>query len=241
MASNDKTPKKGTKSKKTKDQGKKVLILLSGGPDSATLAKMAEQELKETGGTLSALFLKTGHPKDKKELEAANRVANIVGARLEVVDISDAIRALGGKLPTIHSEASIMRFGNSIVMSLAMAYAFEAGHDELMIGLHKDDALESLEYTRPYMDRIQDLADYAYEDSPKIKTPFLDIDKVGVFTLGKKIGVDYSVTWSCIRGEEKHCGTCGACRARRRAFNLVGIEDKTDYAVEPVALDSVAG
>lgn len=236
-----KKPSKGSKSKKSKDQGKKVLILLSGGPDSATLAKLAENELKETGGTLSAIFLKTGHPKDKQELEAANRVANQVGARLEVIDISDTIAALGGKVPTIHSEASIMRFGNSLVMSVAMAYAFEAGHDEVLIALHKDDAEESLEYTQGYMDIIQSLADYAYDNAPTIRVPFLDKNKVEVFQLGKRLNVDYTVTWSCIRGEKMHCGTCGACRARRRAFNLVGITDQTEYEVEPLALDSVAG
>ena len=217
----------------------KVLILISGGPDSATLAKLAEKEFKETGAKLSGLYLKTGHPKDDQEIEAANRVARSIGARLEVVDISAAIRALGGKVPTIHSETAIMKFGNALVMSIAVAYSFEAGFNRVMIGLHRDDAEESREYTRPYMDRIQELAAFAYDDSPVIDTPFLDKDKVGVFLVGKALGVDYSVTWSCIQGEETHCGTCGACRARRRAFVLAGMDDPTEYVTEPVATESV--
>jgi len=218
-----------------------VLLLVSGGPDSATLAKLAEKEYKEKGTTLNAIYLKTGHPSDDAEIEAANRVAEQLGARLEIIDVSDTVKALGNMKLMIHSEASIMKFGNAIVMSIAMAYCFQANYDAILVGLHKDDADENLEYTRPYMDQIESLASFAYPKSPKILTPFLDMTKVEVFKLGKQLGVDYSITWSCIRGEVQHCGICGACRARNRAFTLAGIEDPTAYESKPVALESVIG
>lgn len=219
---------------------KKVLLLISGGPDSATLAKLAEQELKQTGGQLNALYLRTGHPQDDAEIEAANRVASLYGARLEIIDISDTVKALGFDRPMIHSEASIMRFGNAYVLSISMALAFKSSIDEIWVGLHADDARESREYTRNYIDKLEEMAALAYSSYPRIKTPFLNMTKADVFKLGKDIGVDYSVTWSCIRGITVHCGNCGACRSRRRAFNLASITDQTIYEVEPMALDSVA-
>lgn len=218
----------------------KALVLLSGGPDSATLIGHAQKKYASSGASLTSLYLRTGHGKDDRELEAASAVSSSVGARLDVVDLAPVVKALGGKLPTIHSEASIMRFGNALVLSVAVAYAFEAGHEVVMIGLHKDDAAESKEYTREYIDRVQALAAFAYPKiAPAIETPFLEMNKVEVFRLGKTIGVDYSLTWSCIRGEELHCGVCGACRARRRAFNLNGMNDPTRYEVEPAGLGSV--
>lgn len=177
---------------------------------------------------------------DDRELEAANRVAHNVGARLEVIDISDTIKALGGKGPLIHSEASILKFGNCYVLSIAIAYALESGYTSIAVALHGDDAAESLEYTRAYMDRIEALAQFAYPKlAPKILTPFLTMNKIEVFQLGKKLGLDFSLTWSCIRGEKIHCGLCGACRARRRAFNMAGITDPTIYENQPQALESV--
>jgi 7-cyano-7-deazaguanine synthase len=62
--------------------------------------------------------------------------------------------------------------------------------------------------------------------------------KPDVFKKGKELGVDYASTWSCIRGSSKHCGECGACRSRRRAFLMAGLSDPTDYAREPLALET---
>lgn len=222
------------------DNNRKVLLLVSGGPDSATLAKLAEQELKTTGGHIAAIYLKTGHPQDEAEIEAANRVASLYNIQLEIIDITSTVRALGADRPMIHSEASIMRFGNAYVLSITMAYAFKAGYDEIWIGLHADDAKESREYTRPYIDHLEEMAQFAYGHGPSIKTPFLQMSKIDVFKLGKELGVDYGMTWSCIRGEKNHCGVCGACRSRRRAFNHAGIVDPTTYDIEPFATDSVA-
>ena len=46
---------------------------------------------------------------------------------------------------------------------------------------------------------------------------------------GKALGIDYSQTWSCYKGGEKHCGKCGTCVERREAFAEAAIEDKTEY------------
>jgi 7-cyano-7-deazaguanine synthase len=46
---------------------------------------------------------------------------------------------------------------------------------------------------------------------------------------GKVLGIDYSETWSCYRGGDKHCGKCGTCVERREALAEAGIPDPTDY------------
>ena len=52
-------------------------------------------------------------------------------------------------------------------------------------------------------------------------------------TIGKliaqKLGIDYSHTYSCYCGYEKHCGECGTCRERKQAFEEAGMEDPTEY------------
>ncbi|MBR5106458.1 MAG: 7-cyano-7-deazaguanine synthase, partial [Bacteroidales bacterium] len=43
---------------------------------------------------------------------------------------------------------------------------------------------------------------------------------------GQALGIDYSLTYSCYKGGEKHCGRCGTCTERKEA--LEGF-DPTEY------------
>ena len=58
---------------------------------------------------------------------------------------------------------------------------------------------------------------------------FTDITKADIARLGARLGVDYSKTYSCYKGGEKHCGKCGTCVERREAFSEAGIDDPTIY------------
>ena len=53
--------------------------------------------------------------------------------------------------------------------------------------------------------------------------------KADIVRLGADLGVDFSLTWSCYKGGEKHCGKCGTCMERREAFELAGVPDPTEY------------
>ena len=61
--------------------------------------------------------------------------------------------------------------------------------------------------------------------------PFIAIDKTGIARLGHELGVDFSHTWSCYKGGDVHCGTCGTCVERREAFANAGLTDPTPYLV----------
>ena len=211
------------------------LLLLSGGPDSATLASFSKPE---GDGRLRAVYLRCGHPTDKMEIQSADRIAAEVGAQLEIIDLTSLVAALGGQRILIHSEASIMPFGNAIVLSLAVTYALRVRAKNILIALHGDDASESQEYTRRFIDAIESLARSVHGDL-NILTPFLQMQKSEVFRLGHALGVDYARTWSCVRAGEFHCGYCGACRARARAFAQIGVPDPTVYEQPVMALESV--
>jgi 7-cyano-7-deazaguanine synthase len=59
--------------------------------------------------------------------------------------------------------------------------------------------------------------------------PYTDISKADIVRRGAALGIDYGATYSCYRGGERHCGTCGTCTERRDAFRLAGIPDPTQY------------
>ena len=62
-----------------------------------------------------------------------------------------------------------------------------------------------------------------------IGAPFTHITKGESARIGKELGVDYSLTYSCYKGGEKHCGVCGTCVERREAMAEAGIDDPTIY------------
>jgi len=59
------------------------------------------------------------------------------------------------------------------------------------------------------------------------------MDKTAIARRGAELGIDFSETWSCYKGGEIHCGTCGTCVERREAFISAGLPDPTRYGQTP--------
>ena len=66
-------------------------------------------------------------------------------------------------------------------------------------------------------------------DGITVKAPYTLLSKADIALRGKRLGIDYSTTYSCYRGGEKHCGRCGTCLERRQALRDAGITDTTEY------------
>ena len=66
----------------------------------------------------------------------------------------------------------------------------------------------------------------------RLEAPFMHISKDQIVQLGTSLQVPYVDTWSCYKGGEKHCGTCGTCIERKEAFELAGFPDPTEYEVK---------
>lgn len=62
-----------------------------------------------------------------------------------------------------------------------------------------------------------------------VLAPFIGMTKAGIASLAALLGVPVDQTWSCYRGGDAHCGTCGTCTERREAFALAGLADPTVY------------
>jgi 7-cyano-7-deazaguanine synthase len=68
----------------------------------------------------------------------------------------------------------------------------------------------------------------------EIVAPFAQMDKAEVIKIGVDLGVDLSLTLSCMNPKNGlHCGECSKCRERRDAFAEAGVPDPTQYATPP--------
>ena len=68
-------------------------------------------------------------------------------------------------------------------------------------------------------------------NSIKIETPLMQLTKSDIICLGSQLGVDYALTISCYRANERGeaCGECDSCFYRKKGFHEAGIADSTRY------------
>jgi 7-cyano-7-deazaguanine synthase len=65
-----------------------------------------------------------------------------------------------------------------------------------------------------------------------LHVPFITATKEQIVTMGHRLDVPFEDSWSCYRGGEIHCGSCGTCTERIEAFRLAGVPDPTNYDPE---------
>lgn len=203
------------------------MALVSGGPDSTTLIY---HMVKKEGLKPLALHFSTGLAPNAKELQQAKVLLKEINVPLQIFDISHFIASAGGAMPTIHSEAHVLRFGTGVILTMASAYAIQHDIPSVWLALHKEDAEEAIEYSAKFIDYINSGVELIGENCV-VKAPFHKWSKGKILKHGKKLGAPLQKTWSCvspIKGVQ--CGACGACRARREAFETAGLIDATKYA-----------
>jgi len=223
----------------------KAVVLLSGGMDSATAAAVALEE----GFEVYALSFRYGQ-RHAAELQAARLVAERLGVRRHVVLDID-LRAFGGSALTgdleVPKDTPLERIGsaipatyvparNTIFLSFAMGWAETLGASDIFLGAN---ALDYSGYPdcRPEFieafERMANLATRAGAEGRRLRvhTPLIDLSKAEIVGLGRRLGVDFALTWTCYDPgpDGRACGRCEACLLRRKGFRDAGAEDPIAY------------
>lgn len=76
------------------------------------------------------------------------------------------------------------------------------------------------------MNAVSRLANFEVVD---VHAPYLYKSKIQILEDGVAMGLDYADTWTCYKGLEKACGSCGSCVERLEAFAVVGQQDPVPY------------
>ena len=222
---------------------KKAVVLVSGGLDSVTaLAYAQEQDFD-----CYALSVDYGQ-RHRSELDAAKRVTEAAGVPLKVLPLD--LRAIGGSaltddidVPEAETSGIPITYvpaRNTIMLSLALAYAEVLGTDDIFIGVNAVDYSGYPDCRPEFIEAYQAMARLATKagvegGSMTIHTPLVDLTKAEIIQLGASLGVDYSLTVSCYQadGEGRACGVCDSCRIRKEGFEASGLPDPTKYRQNP--------
>lgn len=223
---------------------KKAVVLLSGGLDSATVLAIARSQ-----GFDAYCLSFDYHQRHVAELVAAKRIAEKLGAtehRVFQLDLS----TFGGSAltdnaiavpqsPTTGIPVTYVPARNTIMLSLALAWAEVLGARDIFIGVNALDYSGYPDCRSEYIAAYEHMANLATKaavegDPVKIHAPLIDMTKAQIIERGVSLGVDYGLTVSCYQADTNGhaCGRCDSCRIRREGFTAAGLADPTPYSGE---------
>jgi len=125
--------------------------------------------------------------------------------------------------------STVVPFRNGIMLSIAIGIAESNGLQNVLIANHGGDHAIYPDCRPEFIEAIDNAATAGTYVKARVLAPYTNITKTDIARIGKKLGVDYTQTWSCYKGGEIHCGKCGTCVERREALAEAGIEDLTPY------------
>jgi 7-cyano-7-deazaguanine synthase len=219
----------------------KVIVLVSGGMDSVTALYLASREHEVVAGVSFDYGSKHNH----REIPLARWHCNKLGIPHRAINLgfmaecfASDLLLTGGDIPDGHyAEANMMRtvvpFRNGIMLAVACGFAESTGAGGLVIAAHAGDHAIYPDCRESFMQAMAAAMEHGTYARVHLLRPFIAMDKTAIARRGHELGVDFSQTWSCYKGGETHCGTCGTCVERREAFLLAGIPDPTSYLREP--------
>jgi len=222
-------------------EGRPVVVLLSGGLDSATVLAAA----KSAGYASHAIAFDYGQ-KHRAELFAAARVAEAQGAESFRIIRLDAGAFSGSALtdddlavpesPTEGIPITYVPARNTIFLAHALGMAEALGATDLALGVNAVDYSGYPDCRPAFIDAFEALANLATKvgvesGAFKVHAPLLMLTKAEIIRWGTELGVPYHLTVSCYQATEAGlaCGRCDSCRLRREGFAAAGVPDPTPY------------
>lgn len=211
----------------------KCVVLLSGGPDSATVAYWARNE----GYSVYAISCQYGQIAEK-EVECASRLAAKLDAPMKLIDLS-SLKSIFAGVSSVCNETIpmssnfttpiIVPFRNAIFLSTAVAYAMATGAKTIFYGAQGSDAPFYPDCRKEFYESFQNTAKLGTGQDLIVQAPFSQTSKSDLVRLGAELGVPFELTWSCYLNGRRHCGKCESCVNRKNAFKQAAVMDPTEY------------
>ena len=126
-------------------------------------------------------------------------------------------------------KSTVVPFRNGIMLAIACGIAESNGLKRVMIANHAGDHALYPDCRSGFVDAMSHAMQEGTYENIEVWAPYTHLSKTDIVRHGMALGLDYSETYSCYKGGEYHCGTCGTCNERRQALREAGVDDKTIY------------
>lgn len=203
----------------------RCVLLLSGGLDSTTLLYW----LRHEGYGVLPMVIRYGQ-RHVREVEAALAVAPTA----RVLDMP-RVQRVAPEIPDGHYNDASMKVmvypnRNMIFLALAVGVAVDTGAEAVAYAAHAGDHTIYPDCRPEFVEAMRRAIATGNWNAPALMAPFVGRNKADIVRIGAELGVPFGLTWSCYRGGDEHCGSCGTCVERREAFVDAGVADPTTYA-----------
>jgi 7-cyano-7-deazaguanine synthase len=217
---------------------KNCLVICSGGLDSTVVATKYARE----GHNVTLLHFTYGCKAQMNEVQAVKKIADALGCQVKYVDMSSMFLGDIGGSPLLddrnieHSKGGIagaeyaiewVPARNLVFLSAAIAYAEANGFDTIALGNNMEEGGAYPDNEMEFINAMNVVMPNAVKDGVQItiEQPVGGLMKKEIVSLGLDLRAPFEHTWSCYHSGEKHCGTCGPCWMRRKAFEVNGAVD----------------
>ncbi|MBD5250050.1 MAG: 7-cyano-7-deazaguanine synthase QueC [Barnesiella sp.] len=209
---------------------KHSLLVLSGGMDSVT---MLYEYAAEIGLAVNFSY---GSNHNARERDCARLHCHKLGIELVEIDLDFMNRYFEssllqgaeaipeGNYDDDNMKSTVVPFRNGIMLSIAAGLAESRGLDTVMIASHGGDHAIYPDCRSGFVKAMAEAVRLGTYAGIAILAPYTGITKGEIACHGRDLGIDYSTTYSCYKGGEKHCGKCGTCVERHEALEYAGIK-----------------
>lgn len=214
---------------------KDSVIIVSGGMDSITLLYDKKDEIA------LGISFDYGSNHNAKEIPFAEMHCKRLGIKHITINLDfmhqyfkSSLLQGAEAIPEGHyadenMKSTVVPFRNGIMLSIAIGIA-ESNHlKKVLIANHGGDHTIYPDCRPQFIEAIDAAANAGTFVNVRVEAPYTNITKGDIARIGKQLGLDYTETWSCYKGGEKHCGKCGTCIERKEALQEAGIHDATKY------------
>lgn len=218
----------------------KTLVVCSSGLDST----VAAQVCKNRGDDVTLIHFRYGSRAEGPELRAIHEIAENMQVPLVVKHIpiysqedSNLLNPVcdiaGGEAGAEYAHEWVPA-RNLVMLAIATAYAEAKGFNKIVLGNNLEEAGAYPDNEPEFIDRFNDILPFAVGDGKivEVEMPVGNMMKHEIVALGLKEKAPLHLTWSCYKNGSLHCGLCGPCYMRRKAFEINGAEEVIEYASE---------
>src|SRR5579872_850557 len=174
-----------------------VIVLLSGGIDSAACAAAAKERARAR-----CMFVDYGQPAAEREKNAADQICGALSIPLTAITVSAHANFGVGEI-----------LGRNAFLVLTALMFGDVRDGEIMIGIHSGTPYyDCMPAFLVSMNRL--VGEYT-DGRTRVVAPFLGQSKLQIVEYLRRTVIRTEMTYSCEAGTQTPCGRCMLCRDRK--------------------------